>query len=61
MLGSGPLIIPFSFLLGGVGLSTIFTVVVVFLSYLSSEMYLELFSICHALKFNNGFVISIAK
>jgi hypothetical protein len=33
MLGTGPIIIPFSFLLGGVGLSTIFTLVVVYFSY----------------------------
>jgi amino acid permease len=57
MLGTGPIIIPFSFLLGGVGLSTIFTIIVVYFSYQSSEMIVELLSICNALKYKKGLMI----
>ena len=50
MLGTGPLIIPPVFLLGGVGLSTIFTFIVVYFSYQSSEMIIEILSITNAIK-----------
>lgn len=49
MLGTGPIIIPPIFLLGGVFLSSIWMILIGFFSYLASEMIIESMSICNAI------------
>lgn len=54
MLGTGPIIIPPIFLLAGIGLSSIWMIVIGFLSYLASEMIVESISLCNAIKVLNA-------
>jgi amino acid permease len=51
MMGTGPLIIPPVFLLAGIGLSSIFTIFIGTLSYLSAMFVIEALSIANALTF----------
>jgi len=46
-LGMGPLILPNSFLQGGVLFSTVFLFIVTFFSYISSEYIVEVIGICN--------------
>jgi hypothetical protein len=49
LLGTGPIIVPPVFLLAGVGLSTIWTLITIFFSYYSAELIVESMSIVNAL------------
>ena len=50
MLGTGPLIVPPTFLMAGPYLSVIFCVLIGFFSLLSALMVLESMSLCNALE-----------
>lgn len=51
ILGTGPIIIPPVFLLGGIGLSTIFILIIALLSYIACEFIVESISLCNALTY----------
>lgn len=48
MLGTGPIIVPPVFLLGGILLSSVWMFMIGFFSYLASEMIVEAISLCNA-------------